>query len=202
MVIRKTAGTGRWLPSSSVLFLVCGLAGAASGEQGEPIRVCANPDGLPNSNQELQGFENKIAEVIARDLDEALLSFHLRAGLSQGPETRPEVPGRPGAQGLKVGAHVGTPPYDALANRDLADNIVTYQLFFDPRDPDPSQRPEKPLLEVLSGAIDAGVAWGPLVGYFANSTTRPSMSFSSTTTPSCPPPSAARSKSTPLHTCS
>ena len=43
-------------------------AGAASGDQGELLRVCADPDDLANSNQKLQGFENKIAEVIAQDL--------------------------------------------------------------------------------------------------------------------------------------
>src|SRR5512132_4378993 len=74
MMIRKAA-RGRWLPSSSVLLVVCGLAGAASGEQGEPLRVCADPDNLPNSNRELQGFENKIAEVIAQELGASLDYF-------------------------------------------------------------------------------------------------------------------------------
>jgi mxaJ protein len=32
------------------------------------LRVCADPDNLPFSNQQSQGFENKIAELIAQDL--------------------------------------------------------------------------------------------------------------------------------------
>ena len=56
-------------------LLVCCLAGVASGDEDQPLRVCADPDDLPNSNQKLQGFENKIAEVIARDLG-ASLSYY------------------------------------------------------------------------------------------------------------------------------
>ena len=44
--------------------------------------------------------------------------------------------------------------------------MVSYRLFFDPQDTDPSRRPEKVLQDVLSGAVDVAVAWGPLVGYF------------------------------------
>src|SRR4051794_25863890 len=36
------------------------------------LRVCADPNNLPFSNEKQQGFENKIAEVLARDLDERL----------------------------------------------------------------------------------------------------------------------------------
>lgn len=32
------------------------------------LRVCSDPNNLPFSNQKAQGFENKIAEVVARDL--------------------------------------------------------------------------------------------------------------------------------------
>lgn len=41
--------------------------GAAAAEAGE-LRVCADPNNLPFSNSQGQGFENKIAELIARDL--------------------------------------------------------------------------------------------------------------------------------------
>jgi mxaJ protein len=36
--------------------------------QAKPLRVCGDPDNLPYSNDRLQGFENKIAAVIAADL--------------------------------------------------------------------------------------------------------------------------------------
>ena len=206
MTIRKPAGTGRWLPSSSVLLLVCGLAGAASGEQGEPIRVCADPDNLPYSNSELQGFENKIAEVIAQELGASLDYFWWPAqmgmvrntlqrdrcdvlisipkGFDPVLWTKPYYRSTymmvyrsdrklglrsmddPALKGLRIGVHVSTPPYDVLAERGLADNMVGYRLFFDPHDPDPSRRPDKVLQDVVSGAIDVAFGWGPMVGYF------------------------------------
>ena len=33
------------------------------------LRVCADPNNLPFSNQRLEGFENKIADVIAREIN-------------------------------------------------------------------------------------------------------------------------------------
>ena len=46
-------------------------AGAATGEvvDRSKLRVCADPGNLPYSNDQGEGFENKIAEIIARDLD-------------------------------------------------------------------------------------------------------------------------------------
>lgn len=35
------------------------------------FRVCADPDNLPYSNQKLEGFENKIAELMAKELGES-----------------------------------------------------------------------------------------------------------------------------------
>jgi len=190
-----------------VLLLVCGLAGAASGGQGEPIRVCADPNNLPYSNHDLQGFENKIAEVIGQELGASLSYFWWPAqmglirhtlqvdqcdvliSIPKGYDpvlwTKPYYRSAyvlasridrklglrslddPALKGLRIGVHVNTPPYDALANRGLAENMVSYRLFFDPQDPDPSRRPDKVLHDVLSGAVDVAVAWGPLVGYFA-----------------------------------
>jgi quinoprotein dehydrogenase-associated probable ABC transporter substrate-binding protein len=46
------------------------LAGGETSAAEEPkeLRVCGDPDNLPFSNSKGEGFENKIAEVIARDL--------------------------------------------------------------------------------------------------------------------------------------
>ena len=41
---------------------------AASPPQRDTLRVCADPNNLPFSNERKQGFENRIAELIARDL--------------------------------------------------------------------------------------------------------------------------------------
>jgi mxaJ protein len=51
----------------AVAFGILGSAGDAPA-QGRDLRVCADPNNLPFSNQRLEGFENKIAQVIADDL--------------------------------------------------------------------------------------------------------------------------------------
>ncbi len=43
-----------------------------TGEATESFRVCADPNNLPFSNQQQEGFENKIAEVLARGLGQAV----------------------------------------------------------------------------------------------------------------------------------
>lgn len=64
---------GRPLPKSrrwhSVLRgLGLGLSLLALAAQARELRVCADPNNLPFSNQRGEGFENRIAELIARDL--------------------------------------------------------------------------------------------------------------------------------------
>jgi mxaJ protein len=54
------------LVASMVGFVL--LAGLATAEEPTELRVCADPDNLPFSNKSGEGFENKIAEVIGRDL--------------------------------------------------------------------------------------------------------------------------------------
>ncbi len=44
------------------------LAWHAWGGHVKELRVCGDPDNLPFSNKKLEGFENKIAEVIAKEL--------------------------------------------------------------------------------------------------------------------------------------
>jgi mxaJ protein len=62
-----------------VLAVVVGatLAGGATSAAEEPktLRVCGDPDNLPFSNKQGEGFENKIAEVIARDLGMTLTYY-------------------------------------------------------------------------------------------------------------------------------
>jgi quinoprotein dehydrogenase-associated probable ABC transporter substrate-binding protein len=55
--------------SAAVLALLLGLPLAS---QAATLRVCADPNNLPFSNRAGQGFENKIAELLARDLHEDL----------------------------------------------------------------------------------------------------------------------------------
>jgi ABC-type amino acid transport substrate-binding protein len=65
----------------ALTLLVCGCAGSdqrrpvaaqANVEAPAPrrvLRIAADPNNLPFSNENLEGFENKIAKVIAADLD-------------------------------------------------------------------------------------------------------------------------------------
>ena len=49
---------------AAALALVAGAAAAAA----TPLRVCADPNNLPFSNRQGQGFENRLAELIGADL--------------------------------------------------------------------------------------------------------------------------------------
>lgn len=73
--------------ASAVLIVVCACSGAvaagggpgqapapvrgaspARGDGAAQFRVCADPNNMPFSNQKLEGFENRIADLIAKDL--------------------------------------------------------------------------------------------------------------------------------------
>jgi mxaJ protein len=194
------------------------IGAPARAQDSKALRVCADPDNLPFSNSKSEGFENKIAEVVARDLgmtleyywwphQRGLVRNTLTAGacdvlisIPKGYDpvlwTKPYYRsayvlvqnggnGRtikslddPGLKQLRIGTHAGTPPYDALAERGLADRLVTYPLFFDPRVTAPSHRPTKLLEDLVSGEVDVAVAWGPTAGYFAKTaSTRSSLSL-------------------------
>jgi quinoprotein dehydrogenase-associated probable ABC transporter substrate-binding protein len=51
-----------------MLALTAVLFASVAFGQGEPLRVCADPDNLPLSNARGEGYENKIAEQLAHDL--------------------------------------------------------------------------------------------------------------------------------------
>jgi quinoprotein dehydrogenase-associated probable ABC transporter substrate-binding protein len=51
------------------LVAVCGLSVAGDGAA---LRVCSDPNNLPFSNEKSEGFENRIAELIARELGRKL----------------------------------------------------------------------------------------------------------------------------------
>jgi mxaJ protein len=56
-----------------VILLVCAFYPAAL--CAAPLRVCADPNNLPFSNEKQQGFENQIADLIAKDLGMQLTYF-------------------------------------------------------------------------------------------------------------------------------
>jgi mxaJ protein len=51
---------------------LCAVASSRSAPAAEVLRVCADPDNLPFSNEKGEGFENKLAELIASKLDAKL----------------------------------------------------------------------------------------------------------------------------------
>lgn len=54
---------------ATVLALLGGAAGfLAASVPPRVLRVCADPNNLPFSNRRLEGFENRLAELVARDL--------------------------------------------------------------------------------------------------------------------------------------
>src|SRR5207249_1429772 len=55
-----------------IAFLACLWSAAPIPAQGAALRICADPDYLPYSNRAGQGFENKIAEAVAKALGEPL----------------------------------------------------------------------------------------------------------------------------------
>jgi mxaJ protein len=50
------------------LVLLCAVSGRAPADDAKQLRVCGDPNNLPFSNEKLEGIENKIAEVIAKEL--------------------------------------------------------------------------------------------------------------------------------------
>src|SRR3569833_4471355 len=65
-------------------WALCLLA-AAPAQQNTPaehntLRVCADPNNLPYSNDQQQGFENRIAAIVAQDLGKRIEYFWFRQG--------------------------------------------------------------------------------------------------------------------------
>ena len=58
--------------------LACGMVSAQDEPFVKPraLKVCDDPNNLPFSNDKGEGFENKIAQILARDLDLPLEVFH------------------------------------------------------------------------------------------------------------------------------
>ena len=173
--------------------------------QSPALRICGDPDNLPYSNERLEGFENRIAAVVADELgatpvytwwphQRGLVRNTIDAGtcdvifgVPEGLDfvlwTEPYYRSSyvmayrndrghdfrsldaPELRQLRIGVHVNTPPEESLARRGLLDNVATYSLFFDPRGD--RDRPRKLLDDLVAGAVDVAVAWGPLAGYAA-----------------------------------
>jgi len=56
----------------SLLSFSAGFAQTGRKEETKQFRVCADPENMPFSNQKLEGFENKIAEMFAKEFGASL----------------------------------------------------------------------------------------------------------------------------------
>jgi mxaJ protein len=175
-----------------------------------PLRVCADPNNLPFSNQQREGFENRIADIVARDLRRPLAYFWLpqrrgfvrntlkanRCDLVMGVPAESEMlrPTRPYYRStyvfvarrdralhlrsfddprlktLTIGIQVtgddyaNPPAAQALAARQIVQNVRGYTVYGDYSQPDP---PRGLIDAVANKTVDVAVAWGPMAGYFA-----------------------------------
>ena len=65
---QQTAQASKSQPPAPTQTQAAPVLQTASPRQTHVLRVCADPNNLPFSNQRGEGFENKIAELIARDM--------------------------------------------------------------------------------------------------------------------------------------
>ena len=187
-----------------------GPAPGLAGRAGPALRICADPDNLPFSDARGQGFENRLAELLARDLGahvqytwwaqrRGFLRETLKAGrcdvvmglptaMDAAWVTRPYYRssyvfvdrrdrGRtirslddPRLRRLRIAVPLvsddgaNAPPAHALTRRGLAGNLVRFSVLGDGAPPSPGARL---VAAVARSAVDIGIAWGPIAGYFA-----------------------------------
>ncbi len=197
----------RLLPAAAVAALAVQLPAAAQSPMGEglprsELRVCADPNNLPFSNEQGAGFENEIAQLLGRDLSLPVKYFwfpqiigFVRNGLQAGrcdlvmgtvagdelmQTTTPyyytsymlvfraDKPlsadlDDPALKSLHIGIISGTPPSDLLVRHSLMVNARPYALTVDTRYESPAHQM---LTDIVDGAIDAGMLWGPFAGYY------------------------------------
>ena len=73
---------GLVLAALALLTAACSEQGdAAPAPAARELRVCADPNNLPYSNDRQEGFENRLAEMVARDL-------HARVSYTWWPQHR------------------------------------------------------------------------------------------------------------------
>jgi mxaJ protein len=58
--------------AAATAFLIANVSSASSASSAAVLRVCADPNNLPFSNKQGQGFENVLAQLVARDLHRAV----------------------------------------------------------------------------------------------------------------------------------
>jgi quinoprotein dehydrogenase-associated probable ABC transporter substrate-binding protein len=202
---------------AAIATLLVALAGAgapAAAQTAETVdrtalRICADANNLPFSNDKGEGFENKIANLLAGELGVPVrytffpdtvgfirntlgarkcdLIVGTAAGNQLVQNSNPyyhstyAFVSRPGAhpvtsiddpalQSASIGIIAGTPPVTLLMQKGLLGHLRSYQLLVDTR----FNAPGRDLAhDVATGAIDVGILWGPIAGYYAKQETPP-----------------------------
>jgi quinoprotein dehydrogenase-associated probable ABC transporter substrate-binding protein len=197
-----------------VCIASCAAPGGARAQGAEPtlelidpqvLRVCADPHNLPFSNEQGEGFENKLAELLAAKLGKKLAyTFFPQAtgfvrmtlgahkcdviiGFPQGDElvqnTNPyyrtayALVSKAGSglddvdrlsderlKGKRIGIVAGTPPATYMAMNALLGQARPYHLMVDTR---VDSSAVSMMRDLEQGAIDVGILWGPMAGYYA-----------------------------------
>ena len=70
----------------------------------------------------------------------------------------------PRLKNKRIGVVAGTPPATVMVHDDLMDRAKPYPLTIDTRYDAPAH---DMVNDIVSGAVDAGVLWGPIAGYWA-----------------------------------
>ena len=192
----------------AALAILCSAAGGAGAEPAASgsLRVCADPDNMPFSNAEGQGFENKLAELIAEKLDARLEyswfaeesgyvpntmgrgACDLVMGYAQGTglieDTNPyyytsyvliyreDDSSLAGVESLtdprlkckRICFFARTPPSSVLAIHGLTANAKSFEIH---AGESTTKAAVTMLDEIATGALDAGILWGPVGGYYA-----------------------------------
>ena len=65
-------GLGRAMTLGLICLVLASAPAASATGSGSVLRVCADPDNMPFSNEKGEGFENKLAELMAQKLDSRL----------------------------------------------------------------------------------------------------------------------------------
>jgi quinoprotein dehydrogenase-associated probable ABC transporter substrate-binding protein len=166
------------------------------------LRVCADPADMPLSNEKGEGYENKIAELLAQDLGIPLIYkwfpqatgfYRMTLGVKQcdvvlgvaagadpylntnafmrstsilvvkkgGPLEGVDALSDPRLKGKRVGVIAGTPAASHLIRNGLMGTAKPYSLTVDRRYESPA---DDMIKDIQSGAIDAGILWGPIGG--------------------------------------
>ena len=202
---------------AAIALLFVGFAAAthpAAAQTGETVdhtalRVCADANNLPFSNDKGEGFENKIADLLAGDLGVPVhytwfpdtvgfirntlgarkcdLIIGTAAGNELVQNSNPYYRSTyafiyradahavtsiddPVLQSTSIGIIAGTPPVTLLMQKGLLGHLRSYQLLVDTR----FNAPGHDLVhDVATGAIDVGIVWGPIAGYYAKQETPP-----------------------------